>query len=205
MKKHQLLLEAIGDVGQLLLNTPLNSSNAWLALVTMLGKKIGIDRVRVSRYQFAADGSFKESQVFAEWDKKAGQSFYRDINEIGNYTNLAQDQPAYWLDQFLNGRSVHEFGDGISAQILKKLGTRSFLSIPISVEGRLWGTMGFHYAMDTYPWEDEEITLLETVASLISARLDLQHSEKALVPNPVECCDRGFLTVARNKAGAPTA
>ncbi len=181
MKKHQLLLEAIGDVGQLLLNTPLNSSNAWLALVTMLGKKIGIDRVRISRYQFAADGSFKESQVFAEWDKKVGQSFYRDINEVGKYTNTAQDQPAYWLEQFLNGRCVYELGDGISSHLLKKLGTRSFLSIPISVAGRLWGTMGFHYGMDSYPWEDEEITLLETVASLISSRLDLQHSEKALV------------------------
>ncbi|MEI6322847.1 MAG: response regulator [bacterium] len=181
LRRHQLLLEAVGDVGQLLLNTPLSSSNAWLALVTMLGKKIGIDRVRISRYQFALDGSFKESQVFAEWDKKAGQSYYRDINEIGKYINTAQEQPAYWLDQFLNGRFVYETGDGISSHLLKKLGTRSFLSVPIAVEGRLWGTMGFHYGMDSYPWEDEEITLLETVASLISSRLDLQHSEKALV------------------------
>ena len=180
-KKHQHLLEAIGDVGQLMLNTPLNSSNAWLALVTTLGKKIGIDRVRVSRYRFAPDGSFVESQIFVEWDKKLGQSFHRDEEAMRRYTNSNLEQPAYWLENFLNGCRVYERDTDIVAPLLKKLGTRSFLCIPIAIEGQLWGTMGFHYNSSAYVWEEEEITLLETVASLIGSRLELQSSEKALI------------------------
>jgi PAS domain S-box-containing protein len=180
-RKHQHLLETIGDVGQLVLNTPLNSPNSWSALVTLLGKKTGIDRACFSRYRFAPDGSFQEAQIFVEWNQQLGHAFYRDADEIADHTFTSQEQPAYWLEHFLNGRSVFESDPDITAPRLRKLGTLSFLSIPLTVEGQLWGTMSFHHIKSNHEWQDGEITLLETMASLISSRLDIQQSEKALV------------------------
>ena len=178
LTRNHRLLEAIADVGQLVLNTPLNSANAWSALVTLLGKKIGLDRVRVVRYQLRQDQALEAAMVFAEWDRSGTGVYYSPDASI---VYKAADQPDAWLTEFLNGRSVHESGTGLTAPSLRALGTKSFLCIPLTVAGRLWGTIGLHYSRNSYDWQEEEITLLESAASLISSRLDLQQSEKALV------------------------
>ena len=178
LTRNHRLLEAIADIGQLVLNTPLNSANAWSALVTLLGKKIGLDRVRVVRYQLKPDRSLETAKVFAEWERSGVGVYYSADKSI---VFRSADQPDAWLSEFLNGRSVHESGNGVTAPSLRALGTKSFLCIPLTVEGKLWGTIGMHYNRNAYDWQEEEITLLESAASLISSRLDLQQSEKSLV------------------------
>jgi PAS domain S-box-containing protein len=177
LKRQQLFLETIADTGQLLLNTPLDSPNAWMALVTLLGKKIGLDRVRVARI-WVAEGSIDTAYVIADWNRSTGEaSYYTKDNGISYSTS---EFPNYWQTAFMNGRSVYESGP-MGTPFLKEMGTKSFLCIPLSVEGRLWGTIGLHCIRNMYEWHEDEITLMETSASLISSRLELQQTEKELV------------------------
>ena len=177
LKRQQLFLETIADAGQLLLNTPLDSPNAWMALVTLLGKKIGLDRVRVARIGFT-EGAFDSARVIADWNRSTGDATYYPKETTISYNT--SEFPEYWRTAFINGQSVYESGE-MGVPFLKEMGTKSFLCIPLSVEGRLWGTIGLHCIRKMYHWYDDEITLMETAASLISSRLELQQSEKALV------------------------
>ncbi|MFZ4779559.1 MAG: response regulator, partial [Terrimicrobiaceae bacterium] len=58
---------------------------------------------------------------------------------------------------------------------------KSLLYLPLIVEGHFWGALGLHHCRSAYAWEAEETRLLETAASLISSRLDLQRSEEELI------------------------
>ena len=176
--RNHLLLEAIADIGQLVLNSSLNSPNAWSALVSLLGKKIGLDRVQVARYHLKPDQSLDAAILFAEWERGGESGCFS--TEPGNAVRAA-DYPSSWLGEFLNGRAVHECGVRITDPSLRATGTKSLLCIPLTVAGKFWGTIGLHYARHSYDWQEEEITLLESAASLISSRLDLQQSEKALL------------------------
>jgi PAS domain S-box-containing protein len=178
-RKSQILLEAIADVGQRVLSTPLNTPEAWGNLIALLGGKVGVDRVRVLHFfedRMVSPSSFN---VVAEWHRTGessvpqSQEFWNVLDSSGILTD--------WVTDLSRGKSVLECGSDAAAPVLKAMGTKSLLYLPLFVEGQFWGAIGLHHAHSSYAWQEEEITLLETAASLISSRLDLQRSEDALI------------------------
>ena len=178
-RKSQILLEAIADVGQRVLSTPLNTPEAWGKLIALLGGKVGVDRVRVLHFFQGRTISPSSFDVVAEWHRTGeasvpqSQDFWNVLDSSGILTE--------WVTELSRGKSVLECGSDAAASVLKAMGTKSLLYLPLFVEGQFWGAIGLHHAHTPYAWQEEEITLLETAASLISSRLDLQRSEDALI------------------------
>ncbi len=177
-RRNQILLETIADVGQLILRTPLNTPKAWSDLVSLLGEKIGVDRVRSLRFLQGSAPDSSHFNVVAEWTRD-GVEKVRQSPENWNTIDAGGLLPAL-LSELSSGRSVVENGAAATLPILEALGTKSLLYLPLIVEGHFWGALGIHHCHSAYSWQAEETTLLETVASLISSRLDLQRSEAAM-------------------------
>ncbi len=49
-RRTHIILEMIAEVGKAVLRQPLNTSDAWLNLVSVLGARLGVDRVQVHRF-----------------------------------------------------------------------------------------------------------------------------------------------------------
>ncbi len=178
-RRNQILLEAIADVGQLVLSTPLSTAAAWTKLVALLGDKIGVDRVRVLRFHPGSEISPSSFDAVAEWDREGAAAMPRS-QEAWNILD-ASGLLSSWLSELSRGRSVLECGSDAAAAVLHAMGTKSLLYVPLAVGGRFWGALGLHHCGLAYAWQEEEITLLEAAASLISSRLDLQRSEEDLI------------------------
>ncbi len=178
-RKSQILLEAIADVGQRVLSSPLNTPEAWEKLTALLGEKVGVDRVRVLHFFQGRTISPSSFDVVAEWHRTGeasvpqSQEFWNLLDSSGILTG--------WVTKLSRGKRVLECGSDDAASVLKAMGTKSLLYLPLFVKGQFWGAVELHHAHIPYAWQEEEITLLETAASLISSRLDLQRSEDALI------------------------
>lgn len=179
-RRNHLLLEAIADVGQLVLSTPLNTAKAWRDLISLLGAKIGVDQVRVLRVVEGENVPCSRFTVRAEWARPGWCPDSAAANEDQDNAD-ASSLPAGMASELSCGRSVHDSGADPTAAVLADVGAGSFLYLPLIVEGRFWGALGLHHGGSAYVWQEEETALLETVARLISSRLDLQRSESALI------------------------
>jgi len=175
-RRNQILLEAIADVGQLVLSTPLNTEKAWMDLISLLGAKIGVDRLKVLRFVPGENVSPPGFTLRAEWDRPGVEPSPRD-RQAPDVAGLLPGM----LSELSGGRSVLECGSEAAATMLAAMGARSLLYLPLIVEGQFWGALGLHHCGSEYAWQEEETALLEAVARLISSRLDLQRSESALI------------------------
>ncbi|TSA31222.1 MAG: PAS domain S-box protein [Verrucomicrobiaceae bacterium] len=178
-RRNQILLETIADVGQLVLSTPLNTGKAWMDLISLLGEKIGVDRLRVLRFTEGGDISPSSFTVRAEWDRP-GVTRVTSSPGSWNIPDSGGLLPAM-VSELSSGRSVFECGLDAAAPVLAAMGAKSVMYLPLIVEGHFWGTLGLHHCESAYAWQEEETSLLEAVARLISSRLDLQRSESALI------------------------
>jgi len=178
-RRNQILLEAIADVGQLVLSTPLNTGKAWMDLISILGAKIGVDRLTVLRFAGGENASPQGFTVKAEWARPGspGMTLSSGTGTIPKEGNLLPGM----VSELSGGRSVLERGPDSAAPVLADMEARTLLYLPLIVEGRLWGALGLHHCESAYAWQEEETALLEAVARLISSRLDLQRSESALI------------------------
>ncbi len=178
-RRNHILLEAIAEVGQLILGTPLNTAKAWTDLLSLLGAKIGVDQLRILRLAESEGDSPLRFTVRAEWDRQGltGTATSSDERKAPDPGTL----PPAVVSKLSRGRSIHDSGADPTAPALAAMGAKSFLYLPLIVEGRLWGALGLHHCEAAYAWQEEETALLETVARLISSRLDLQRSESALI------------------------
>src|SRR5262249_54294551 len=69
---------------------------------------------------------------------------------------------------------------GAARKLFEEMGTCSMLSVPILVDGALWGTLGFDECRRERLWDDVEVDLLKTAAALISAALERARADEKL-------------------------
>jgi two-component system, cell cycle response regulator len=142
------------------------------ALLANLGKITGVSRVWIFQtleltdqfivqdYTFEWASAPKYVQIglpyFSRFKKAVNQPEYRDLIQSrlrGEYQKVITcDLQPCWL------RSSQE-----------QQNIKSMLTIPINVENKWWGTLGFDDCEREYDWSDSEIALLRTAGFLISS------------------------------------
>jgi PAS domain S-box-containing protein len=65
-------------------------------------------------------------------------------------------------------------------EILVEDGVRSYLGIPVRLEGRLFGVLNFHCLKEPRSWSERELTLLRVVADLFASALRRKRAEARL-------------------------
>lgn len=79
-----------------------------------------------------------------------------------------------WLTSFSSGEAVHSLVEELPREeqpLFKKEGILSILVLPIFVEGKLWGAIGFDETKHKRVWNDDDIRLLWTASQILSAGL----------------------------------
>jgi diguanylate cyclase (GGDEF)-like protein/PAS domain S-box-containing protein len=136
--------QALAAVGQVL--------GVERILVLEFGTATGNARRAIPRYQWASHGIMPIDQAFLN-----GFAF--------NDADMTE-----WLSPLQRGEHVFATQDTSNttvARILKELKLASILLMPIAVEGRFWGQIGFHSSDPTRIWTESEIDILRALANLI--------------------------------------
>ena len=178
-RRTQIILEMIAEVGKAVLRQPLSTPEAWQSVVSVLGERLGVDRVLV--YCLIRRSPYSQSffSSIAQWHgpRESAQPHPPESFPVTD----ASDSPPAWVEELSAGRCVLQgMPRSNSATVPVMSSAGSLLLVPLIVQGRLWGPLCFEHYAEAYHWSDEEITLLESAAKLISSRLDLQESEHAL-------------------------
>jgi PAS domain S-box-containing protein len=69
---------------------------------------------------------------------------------------------------------------GEARKLFEETGTYSMLSVPIMVDGRLWGSLGFDDCRSERVWNDVEIDLLKTATALIAGAIERAQGDQML-------------------------
>jgi len=181
-RNNELLLNAVASLAATILEKPLDSAEAWSGALAAIGAPIGIDRTYVFRNHLSQMGEEPACSQIGEWARSgASASFAKPELQNLRYSDLGI---ARWHQTLSEGKAitglVKDFPSGERAR-LESQGILSIAVVPVLVDGKLWGFLGFDDRRRERQWESEEIALLQSAAGLISARLELQRSVKALV------------------------
>ncbi len=181
-RNNELLLSAVANLASSIMEKPLDSPEAWSRALEAVGAPIGVDRTYVFRNHAATIPGQPACSQIAEWTRQ-GISAQIANPELQNL-QYSEAGLKRWYQDLSEGRAisglVKDF-PSTECQLLESQGIISIAVVPISVEGKFWGFLGFDDCLRGRRWQAEEIALLQSAAGLISARLDLQQSVKALV------------------------
>jgi len=181
-RNNELLLNAVASLASSILEKPLDSAEDWSRALGALGAPIGVDRTYVFRNHLAPSTGQPACSQIAEWTRTgvSAQMANPDLQNV-EYSVAGLER---WLSDLSQGRAitglVKDFPPG-ERDLLQSQDIISIAVVPIAVGGTFWGFLGFDDCRRGRAWHAEEIALLQSAAGLISARLDLQRSVKALV------------------------
>ncbi|MEH2181326.1 GAF domain-containing protein [Nostoc sp.] len=140
--------------------------------VEQIREKIGCDRALI--YQFI---SFDSGTVLAEsrtldWTPALGENI--PVILFGSYTNQDYLEPVA-IDN-INHLQLTPY----QKQLLEKFQIKASLSLPITVEGKIWGLLAVNNCSSTRQWQEVEISLLSQITTELTYKLQSFELQKEL-------------------------
>jgi len=176
--RREAYLRTIAQIAQVLLATD-DVFQVMPDVLARLGEVARVSRAYVFENRFDEEGRLLMSQRF-EWSDAETPS------EMNNA--LLQDLPyseaaPRWRDVLSTGVPVmglvKDFPQS-EREMLESQGIVSVLVLPIFVQDRWWGFIGFDDCKRERDWEEVDRDMLEVVAALIGTALDRQATEHSL-------------------------
>ncbi len=179
IQQKEAILAAIAESAQKLLETT-NWENEIHAILEIMGKASHASHAYVFKNFYNDQMQLLTSQKY-EW-VGAGQ-----IPEIDNPDY--QDVPVWeaamsdWYELMVQGKPFYnstkifppEWADTPSRQEIKTL-----LDVPIFVEGKWWGVIGFDDCVHDLPWSQAEVDAMQAAAGLLGAAIKRQMANETL-------------------------
>jgi PAS domain S-box-containing protein len=153
-------------------------------LLDRLGAAMRVSRVSLFETHRGPDGKLAQS---CRWDW--GEPGLPKISDNPLYQNmsLADEEGGPELGDWSVRRQRGEVVQamlrdttGYTRQVFEEHGTLSFLSVPIMVEGRWWGFIGFDECREERIWSDLEIEVLRTAAALVAGAIERAEAHEKL-------------------------
>ena len=207
------ILQAVNNAAEIFLS----QSNWDIYLddvLESLGKATRSDRVYVFKNAKDENGDII-AYFIASWradgDRTAKTNLFRNgvvYKDVGHQR---------WIKLMGNGEIVHGDVEDLPAEeqpFLMKLGTKSFIDVPIFIKNKWWGFIGFDHCNRRNNWTQVEIDALKTAANILGAAISRQAAEEKLtylathdyltdLPNRLLFEDRFHQAVARaERSGA---
>lgn len=175
----ELLLAVVAEVGKFVLRQPLNNVEAWSQLVSLVGGNLLADRVEVFRFRTNEPTRSRGEFVgVTEWLAPK----YASASTRQSRFALDGDPESYpvWLTELTADRSVIHIRSKTPAAVWPEIASsecEQLLLLPLRVGRDFWGMIALETFQSSPGWQEEEVSLLESAAHLVSSRLDLQKSE----------------------------
>ncbi len=151
--------------------------DALEGILADLGAVAGVERVYAFQNLRGPDGRLW-MDLLAEWTASGvGSLFEQPDNHLHPY------YPDFrrWIDLLGSGRVVRGHVDELPTEertVLRREGTASILVAPVVVAGDWWGYVGFDQCSSERVWGDEDLVLLEELASALAEAVGSARSEE---------------------------
>jgi signal transduction histidine kinase/PAS domain-containing protein len=174
------LLKAIADATKSLL-APGNHNKAIENALAILGQAVNADRIYTLLLGPHPDTGEPAFMLRHEW--RGASAPLPDQNLALQHVAWINDQTRWAYEQFLAQEPISVITSQrppAERYWLEQVHILSALLVPVFVNDRFWGVIGFDNCQIEYQWTDEEKHLLQTMAASMSAALERQQVEEAL-------------------------
>jgi PAS domain S-box-containing protein len=180
MKRRDALLSGVSLSTHFLLARKTNFNQSMIHALEALGRSTGVDRVYIFENHYdSSKGENITSQIF-EWTRDA------KLKEINNplLKNISYEKYLIrWYHTLSQGRPVH--GDvkdfpWTERSFLEPQKIQSILVLPIIIEDRFWGFIGFDDCAQTREWSESEISILAAAAGSLGSAVVRKRAENSL-------------------------
>jgi diguanylate cyclase (GGDEF)-like protein/PAS domain S-box-containing protein len=169
MEYRSRLLHAVSVAAKELLTAPAIDVAMAVVLETV-GEAARVDRMIVFESQTAQASPHAPKLRFA-WNSPQAPAMFDDA-AMANAPDASSDP---WFAPLNQGLAVRAFPksmpDGPAKSMFVRLGIRAILLIPITVDGQLWGHIGFDDCTTEREWNSAELDILSTVADMIGGAI----------------------------------
>jgi len=179
LREHDALLNAVTrGAGELLGSHSIDE--AVPAVLQLIGQTVAVGRVQLHSMRADHDGHLR-SELRYEWcaptlTAMLGNPALKDLD----LTALFPKSVALALSGGLASFAVEEIAEPLRSQFAAA-GMRSFLRLPVMIDGKLWGSVDFiDSSSDKRQWSWAETDTLKTLAELIGTAINRAHYVKEL-------------------------
>ena len=149
-------------------------------LLARLGKATKVSRVYIFENHVGGDGTLLTSQRH-EWAAD-GIPLQGDNPDLHNFPWRAGGM-GRWEEMLKKGQvvqgNVKQFPES-EKRILDAQHIQSIVAVPIFIDAKWWGFIGFDECRSEREWSEAEISALKTTGALLGALIDRKQIEKAL-------------------------
>jgi PAS domain S-box-containing protein len=179
-RRDRILAGAVLAINQLLIVE--EKEAAINQALEILGCSADVDRVYIFE-NVAANNGERMHRLRYEWTRDAVESQMKDAR----FHQISYESLPHWYETLSSGRPIRgltrEFPDEIR-KFLQSLNVLSYLIVPVFMEGRFWGFIGFDDCRSERSWTWCEASILLTIAGALGGALgrwqadaDLRESE----------------------------
>ncbi|RKH65668.1 PAS domain S-box protein [Corallococcus aberystwythensis] len=178
LARRERYLTALVDMQQRLLSVP-EGGDLYGPALAPLGQAAGASRVYVFETHTNAQGALLSSQR-AEWCAPGVTPEIDNplLQDLPMLPDLGRWVPILERGEVITGR-VATFPASERA-LLEPQGVLSLLALPLRVQGRLVGFVGFDNCFEAREWDRLEVDLLSAASGAMSVALERRASERAL-------------------------
>jgi len=173
-------IEAISKLNSALLNYQ-DWYNALSDHLEVIGEAVESDRVYYFENRYDPETGEGYTKQKLEWCKEGitSQLGNPDLNDI-TFSEVPE-----LINSMLEGKPSSAILSGVdenctTRQVMENQGIKAFLAIPVYVENRFHGFVGFDNCTSERYWSEEERTTLETITANLATAISRQHLDEQL-------------------------
>ncbi|MCU0570244.1 MAG: PAS domain S-box protein [Oculatellaceae cyanobacterium Prado106] len=173
------ILSTIAQVANLLLSSS-DYTTVLSEVVQLLGEAVGSDRCSITQDVVSFDSQEAiAARLLQEWDRAGVLPSSEILSEIP----IDDEAMQRIYQRFVQGETVNllttEAPESLRT-ILEMQRITSILIVPILVQGKCWGQIGFDNCGEPRLFDEAEIAILRIAADSMAAAIARQHKEEAL-------------------------
>ncbi len=177
LQRRDRILAGITEVS----NHLLTMTDARLAIhmaLAKLGQAVGVERVYLFEY-YSDPSSGKNLMVLhSKWAKDQ-----EDQTACPQLPLLVEDMGNWWQETLERGETISGVVSDLpepTRSILQQQQVVSILAVPILLDDRCWGFVGFDYSHKHYQWSVADKSILMTAAAMLGGAIARQKAEAKL-------------------------
>jgi len=169
LSKKDKLLQGISEATKSLIST-LDYESGYLDALEILGKSAEVDRVYI--YEHKTDIENGELYFSLRYEWAADPSISQLNDKTLKRLSYSRFKPLDFYDYFTNGLTMKYVVKDLSENVKRVFidrNIKSIILVPIMVDEKYWGFIGFDECHQDRIWTDSEESLLITMASTLGA------------------------------------